>query len=451
MSCELLVEGAAVLSMDAAYRVYEPGFVAVSGGAIAAVGPASEAGSWKKACLEGGGRVLGGPSSLVLPGFVNVHTHVPMAAFRGACEDMEDRLTRFLFPMEQRLVERGLVREASRFCLAEMAKSGTTTFADMYYFEDEVARAAKEIGMRCLLGETVVDFPAPDSSSPYGGIEYGRRFIEEWRADPLVSPCLAPHAPYTVDAAHLREIWKVAEATGTPVMMHVAEAAKENERFRASHGSVVSYLDSIGCLDSRLIGAHMIYLDGKDIALLKERDVAIAHCPASNAKSGRPIAPAYSCREAGLRLGLATDGPVSGNGMDMMGIVGLYPKLQKVLTGRRDVVSSREALRAATLGGAEALGLAGRTGSLEVGKRADLLVAETDDFSVQPVYDWYATAVYALKPHNVRSVLVDGRLVVDGGKMTGIDEGSTKAAMRDIAARCRGEIERLKRETADRR
>jgi len=444
MNCDLLVEGGAVLCLDAAYRVFEPGYVAIRDGAIVGVGPAAEAapeaGRWQAA------RRVGGPGFLVLPGFVNVHTHVPMAAFRGACEDMEERLTRFLFPMEQRLVDRGLVREASRFCLAEMAKSGTTTFADMYYFEDEVARAAKEVGLRCLLGETVVDFAAPDASEAYGGIGYARRFIEEWGGERLIQPCFAPHAPYTVDGAHLREIWSEARRLGVPVMMHVAEAAKENERFRASHGSVVRYLDSIGCLDERLVAAHMIYVDDEDIALLKKRDVAIAHCPASNAKSGRPISPAYKYLEAGLRLGLATDGPVSGNGMDMMGVLGLYPKLQKVLSGRRDEVTSREALRAATLGGAEALGLADRTGSLELGKRADLILVDADDFSMQPVYDWYATAVYAMKPHNVKSVIVDGRLVVEDGRMTGIDEAETKAEMRDIAARCRGEIERLRGE-----
>jgi 5-methylthioadenosine/S-adenosylhomocysteine deaminase len=449
VNCDLLVEGEAVLCLDAGYRVFEPGYVAIRDGAIVGVGPgaeaAPEAGRWQAS------RRAGGPGTLVLPGFVNAHTHVPMAAFRGACEDMEDRLTRFLFPMEQRLVKADLVRQASRFCLAEMAKSGTTTFADMYYFEDEVARAAQEVGLRCLLGETVVDFASPDSSQPYGGIGYAARFIEEWKGNSLIQPCFAPHAPYTVDEARLREIWAEAKRLGVPVMMHVAEAARENERFRASHGSVLRYLDSIGCLDERLIAAHMIYVDEEDIALLKKRDVAIAHCPASNAKSGRPIAPAYKFQEAGLRLGLATDGPVSGNGMDMMGVLSLYPKLQKVLSGRREMISSREALRAATLGGAEALGLGDKTGSLEVGKRADLVLVDTDDFSVQPVYDWYATAVYALKPHNVKSVIVDGRFVVEGGRMAGIDEAETKAEMRDIAERCRGEIGKLQREAAVRR
>jgi cytosine/adenosine deaminase-related metal-dependent hydrolase len=380
---------------------------------------------------------------LALPGFVNAHTHVAMAAFRGAGEDRDERLTRFLFPMEKALVDKDLVRQASLFCLAEMARSGVTTFADMYYFEDEVAVAAERAGLRCLLGETVVDFPAPDSPEPHGGMDYARDFIAKWKGHPLITPCFAPHAPYTVSAEKLVEIGRLSGELGLPFLMHVAETAPEAGRFRASHGSVVRYLDSLGVLDSRLVAAHAIYLDEADIELLARKGVAVAHCPASNAKSGRPIAPAWKLMASGVRLGLGTDGPVSGNGMDMEGVLGLFPKLQKMASGRRETMSSREALRAATLGGAEALGLGSVTGSLEEGKRADFLLADAGDFNMQPVYDWYATAVYAMRPHNVRHVFVDGREIVSGGRMTGFDEAEAKASMSRIAARCRAEIGRL--------
>jgi len=446
MNCDFLVEAGGVLTMDAEWHLYEPGFIAVSGSRIAAVGPASEEAPWRAAMRQSGGRMLGGPDALAMPGFVNTHTHVPMAAFRGACEDMEDRLTRFLFPMEARLVEPDLVRKASAFCMAEMLKSGTTCFADMYYYEDEVAKAAKAMGLRCLLGETVVNFAAPDAAEPYGGIANAERFIGEWKGDALVSPCYAPHAPYTVEADALKNIWEGASRADTKVLMHVAESDKENARFRASNGSVIKYLESIGCLDERLVAAHAIYVDDDDIALIKKSGAGIAHCPASNAKSGRPVAPAYKYSAAGIPLGLATDGPVSGNGMDMQSIVSLYPKLQKLLSGSRSAVSSREALRAATVGGAEVLGLAGITGSLEKGKRADIAVINTDDFSAAPVYDWYATAVYAMKPHNVASVLVDGRLLVDGGRLQCADETALRQDMRGIAARCRSEIAKLNEE-----
>jgi 5-methylthioadenosine/S-adenosylhomocysteine deaminase len=440
VSCDLLVEGAAVVTVDPEWRILDPGYVAVEGGRITRVGPGSEAPREASRRIDGRGRLL-------LPGFVNAHTHVSMSAFRGACEDVDDRLARYIFPMEAALVDRELVYEGARFCLAEMARSGTTTFADMYYFEDEVARAAKEAGLRCLLGETIVGFPAPDAPEPAGGLEYGARFAREWRGDPLVSPCLAPHAAYTLDAGVLARVRDEAERLGVPIMMHVAETAAEDARFRASGGSSLRYLDSLGLVGPRLLAAHMIYLDGADIELAARRGMAVAHCPASNAKSGRPISPALALMEAGVRLGLATDGPISGNGMDMMGVLGLFPKLQKVLTGRRDAVSAQAALRAATMGGAEALGMADRIGSIEAGKRADLVLYDAEDFNLQPVYDWYATAVYALRPHNARTVIVDGRVVVEEGRMTGFDEEGSKAAMRSIRDRCSGEIERLAKET----
>jgi cytosine/adenosine deaminase-related metal-dependent hydrolase len=366
-----------------------------------------------------------------------------MSAFRGACEDVKDRLARYLFPLEKRLVDRRLVRLASRFTLAEMASSGTTAFGDMYYFEDEVAAAAVEAGLRCVLGQTVVDFPAPDSPEPYGGLAYGLRFIEEWRGDALVTPCLAPHAPYTVDAERLRLIRIESEKRGLPVLMHVAETAPENARFKASHGSVLRYLDGEGLLYPGLVGAHMIYLDESDIAIAARSGMSVAHCPASNAKSGRPICPAAALGRAGVRLGLATDGPISGNGMDMQGVMGLYPKLQKVLAGDREAVPAREAVRAATLGGAEALGLGAVTGSLEVGKKADMILVDTAAFNMQPVYDWYAAVAYAMRPHNVDRVWVGGRLVRDRSGMRGFDEAEAMADMIGLAASCRGAIAEL--------
>ncbi len=437
MTCDLVIENAAVLTVDAAWNLYDPGFLAVKGDAIAGVGPMAGRRAWEaRTAVDAAGKLL-------MPGFVNAHTHVAMAAFRGACEDVDDRLRKYIFPMEARLVDRDLVYRASRFCLTEMAASGTTCFGDMYYFEDEVARAAREAGLRCVLGETVVDFPAPDTPEPYGGIGYGLRFVSDWAGDALVTPCLAPHAPYTVDAGHLRIVRRESEARGLPVLMHVAETAPENERFSASHGSVLRYLDAEGALYPGLVGAHMIYLDPADIDLAAARGLSVAHCPGSNAKSGRPICPASDLTAAGVPLGLGTDGPLSGNGMDVQGVLGLFPKLQKVRTGNRGLVPAREALRAATLGGAEALGLGGVAGSLEPGKKADMILVDAESFSLQPVYDWYAAVVYAMKPCDVDSTYVGGRLVWDRKGMRGFDQAEAMADIRRIADRCRGVIAQL--------
>ncbi len=428
---DLVVEGAAILTVDSGWRIFEPGYLAVRDGLIRAVGPAAEGREIRAR------KKLDASGKLVMPGFVNTHTHVPMSAFRGACEDVKDRLTRFLFPLERDLVRPELVYWSTLYCLAEMARSGTTTFADMYYFEHEVAKAAQKAGMRALLGETILGQPAPDASEPYGGIGYARDFIAEWKGKGLIEPCLAPHAPYTVDRSKLEIIRDEAEGLDVDIMMHSAEMDFENKQYAKSHGSVLRYLDSIeGFLSPRLLAAHMLYVDDADIELARERGLRVAHCPSSNAKSGRLICPAWRMTKAGIPLGLATDGPLSGNGMDMQGVLGLFPKMQKVREGRRDILTAREALRAATLGGAEALRLGDATGSLEAGKSADFIIVDADDFNMQPVYDWYATAVYAMRPHNVESVFVGGRMIVDGGLMTGYDQDEVKGRMKEIRGSC---------------
>ncbi len=314
----------------------------------------------------------------------------------------------------------------------------------MYYFEDEVARATDKAGLRAILGETVLGHAAPDAPEGYGGIEYARRFIAEWEGHPRIAPCFAPHAPYTVDAEHLAQIAREAEALDVDIMMHVAEMDFEHEKFSKPSGSVLRYLDSIpGLLSPRLLAAHMLYLDEADIALTAERGLRVAHCPASNAKSGRLICPASRLRAAGVPLGLATDGPLSGNGMDMQGVLNLFPKMQKVREGRRDIVTAREAVRAATLGGAEALGLGAEIGSLEIGKKADFILVDLDDFNIQPVYDWYSTIVYAMRPHNVVSVYVDGNEVVAQREMTGFDQGEVFERMLRIGKDCEEYISRI--------
>jgi 5-methylthioadenosine/S-adenosylhomocysteine deaminase len=437
---DLLILAEAVVTLDAEWKIHAPGYLAVRDGRISAAGPAAEARDRKALRRIDAGR------SLVMPGFVNTHTHIPMAAFRGACEDAPDRLTRYIFPMEKRLVTPELTYWSSLFCLCEMARSGTTTFADMYYFEDEVAAATELAGMRAILGETLVDQGSPDARDFPGGMAYAKDFIEAWKGHPLIRPCLAPHAPYTVDAEHLAEIAVQAEALDVDIMMHAAEMDFENERFSAAGGSVLRYLDGVeGLLSGRLLAVHMLFVDDGDISLAARRGLRVAHCPASNAKSGRPICPAWRMQKAGIPLGLGTDGPLSGNGMDMEGVLNLFPKLQKVRERNRAILPAREALRAATLGGAEALGLDKEIGSLEAGKKADFIIADLDDFNMRPVYDWHSTIVYAMRPHNVRSVFVDGRAVVEEGRMKGFDEDEVMDRMEGLREASSSYIEELSR------
>jgi len=423
VECDICIRGGAVLTMDAQWRIFDPGFVAIRGGRVAGAGLVDETGR----CGEWtAGTTIDARGTLVMPGYVNTHTHISMSPFRGAMEDSKDRLTRFIFPLEKEMVRPELVYDGALFTIAEMVRSGTTCFADMYYFEEEVARAADLAGMRALVGETVVDFPAPDADAPYGGIELAERLVRDWKEHPRITPMIAPHAPYTVDAEHLGRIAAEAEELDIPVMMHVAEMDFEHARFSRSHGSVMKYLDTSGILSPRLIAVHMLYLDQDDIALAADRGINVAHCPVSNAKSGRPICPAWQLDGSDAAVGLGTDGPLSGNTMDMQTVTSIYPKLQKVRERRRDIAPAREALYTATMGGARALGLADRIGSIETGKWADLQIIETDDFNLLPVHDWYATAVYAVQAHNVRDTMVAGSFVMRNRKLQFADEKTLK-------------------------
>jgi len=472
VECDILIHGGAVLAMDSQFSLYDPGYVAVRGGKIVGSGgkglgatggagtkaacgapdsaaatpgalkpgatsSAPECGGWR------GREVVDARGTIVMPGYVNTHTHVSMSPFRGAKEDAKDRLTRFIFPLEARMVRPELVYDGALFTIAEMVRSGTTCFADMYYFEEEVGRAAARAGVRALVGETVVDFAAPDATAPYEGIARAERLVGEWRGHSLVRGMIAPHAPYTVDAEHLRAIADLAERLDAPIMMHIAEMDFEHARFSKEHGSVLRYLDTTGILSPRLIAAHMLYLDDADIQLAAARGISIAHCPVSNAKSGRPISPAWRLGQAGAPVGLGTDGPLSGNTMDMQTVASLYPKLQKVRESRRDLVPARDSLFAATLGGARVLGLGGEIGSLETGKRADLQIVDLDDFNALPVHDWYSTAVYSLQAHNVRDTMVAGSFVMRNRKLRFADETELKERLLFHARASSGLIQSL--------
>lgn len=437
MECDICIQGGAVLTMDGQFSIYDPGYVAVRGGRIVGVGVVGETGGWRAR------DTVDARGTIVMPGYVNTHTHISMSPFRGAKEDAKDRLTRFIFPLEKQMVRPELVYDGALFTIAEMVRSGTTCFADMYYFEEEVGRAAARAGVRALVGETVVDFAAPDSSEPYGGIARAKKLVGEWRNHPLIRGCIAPHAPYTVDAEHLRAIADFAEELDVKIMMHVAEMDFEHERFSRDHGSVLRYLDTTGILSPRLIATHMLYLDEKDIALAAARGIAIAHCPISNAKSGRPISPAWRLGQAGTPVGLGTDGPLSGNTMDMQTVASLYPKLQKVRESRRDLVPARDSLFAATMGGARVLGLSDQTGSIEVGKCADLQIVDLDDFNALPVHDWYSTAIYSLQAHNVRDTMVAGSFVMRNRKLRFADEAELKEKLLYHARRSSATIQSL--------
>ncbi len=424
-TADLVVTHAYVVTMDASKHIYEDGAVVIEDGRILAVGPSAIATRYQAS------RVIDAAGDIALPGMINAHMHASMTVFRGLGDDVPDRLQRFIFPLERKLVDREIVYWGALYGMIEMIQGGVTTMADMYYFEDEVARGARKIGMRGVLGETVINAPAPDAKEPYGGLPYALKFIQQFRGDDLVMPALAPHAPYTVDAEHLRIVQKEAERLDVPILMHVAEMPSEvAETKKAFNKTPIEYLDSIGLLSRRLVAAHCIFASDSDIALLKARDVGVAHNLVSNIKSAKGVAPAWKMFNQQVRIGLGTDGPMSGNTLDIIGQLGYVAKVHKLVNHDRNIMPAVTVVEMATLGGARALHMEDRIGSLEAGKLADVVVLDRDSTTMTPFYDVYSTLVYAASAHDVRTTIIQGRVILEDRKIKTVDVPEVREHMR---------------------
>jgi len=427
-SADLIVTHAYVVTMNASKAIYADGAVVIKGGHIVAVGPSSITSGYVPA------KIIDAAADIVMPGMINTHTHASMTVFRGLGDDVPDRLQRFIFPLEHKLVDREIVYWGALYGMVEMIEGGVTTMADMYYFEDEVARGAQKIGMRGILGETILNSAAPDAKEPYGGLEYARKFIQGFHGDPLVTPAFAPHAPYTVDAKHLRIIQKEADAQDAPILMHVAEMPYEvTDIKRDFNKTPIEYLDSIGLLTKRLVAAHCIFITDADIALLKTRDVGVAHNMVSNIKSAKGVAPAWTMFTQGVRVGLGTDGPMSGNTLDIIGQLGYVAKVQKLSNRDRNIMPAVDVVEMATIGGARALHMEDRIGSLETGKLADLIVLDRNATTMTPFYDVYSTLVYAANAHDVRTTIVQGRVIMEDRKIETVDVADVREHMRRLS------------------
>ena len=427
---DLIITHAHVVTMNATREVIPDGAVIIRDARILAVGPSVIATQYTAR------KTIDARGNLVVPGMINTHTHASMTVFRGLGDDVPDRLRRFIFPLEKNLIDRELVYWGALLGFIEMVEGGTTTAVDMYYFEDEVARAAKQIGIRGVLGESILNFPTPDSPTPYGGIEYAKKFAADWRNDPLITPALAPHAPYSLDATHLALVAKLSAELDLPVLMHVAEMPDEVATLRKERNQTpVEYLDSVGLLTPRLVAGHCIFVNDSDIALLKARDVGIAHNIVANIKSAKGIAPALKMHDDGLRVGLGTDGPMSGNTLDVIGQLGYVAKLHKLDRKDRNVMPALKVVEMATLGGARALHREKDLGSLEPGKLADIIILDHEGTNLIPLYDVYSALVYAAGPKDVRTTIIHGRIIMEDRKILTIDVATVKTRMRAIAQR----------------
>ena len=427
-SADLIVTNAYVVTMNDRKEIFESGAIIIRDAHIIAVGSTTLAAQFVAP------KTIDARGAIVMPGMINTHTHASMTVFRGLGDDVPDRLKRYIFPLEKALVDRELVYWGALHGFVEMVEGGVTMFADMYYFEDEVARAAKKVGIRGIAGETIVNFPAPDSHEPYGGIAYAKKFAAEFRDDPLITPAFAPHAPYTLDEEHLRIIARESAALDLPVLMHVAEMPDEISTLRRERNQTpIEYLDDIGLLNHRLVAAHCIFVTDSDLALMKARDIGVAHNMVSNIKSAKGVSPAVKMLSQGIRVGLGTDGPMSGNTLDLIGQLGYVAKVQKLENHDRNVMPAIDVVEMATRGGARALHMEERIGSLETGKLADVIIIDRDATNMIPFYDVYSTLVYAAGAKDVRTTIVHGRVVMEDRKIVTLDTAEVKAHMRTLA------------------
>src|SRR5215469_14208488 len=428
-----------VVTMDARHRLIDDGAVAVRGERIVGVGTRAEIDSRFQAAHR-----LDRPNALIMQGLVNTHAHAAMSLLRGIADDMklQDWLQKFIFPAEAKNVTPDFVLWGTRLACLEMMLSGTTTFVDMYYFEDRVAQAAKEAGMRGVLGETILKFKSPDSATPHDALELTEKFIKQYKGDPLIVPAPAPHAIYTNDDADLRAARKLADHYGVPLLIHVSETKTENDdALRVRGMTPTRLLDVLGVLDGPTIAAHGVWLDDGDIKILKAHGVGVAHCPSSNMKLASGVAPVVKLLAAGVPVGLGTDGPAgSNNDFDLMEEMNLAANLQKVASGDPTLLPAEQVVALATIEGARVAGLVKEIGSLEPGKRADLITVRLDRPHAVPLYNIYSQVVYALKGSDVEDVAVNGRPLVRDGKSLTLDPALVMSKAKEYGAKVAGSL-----------
>jgi 5-methylthioadenosine/S-adenosylhomocysteine deaminase len=427
---DLLVSGGALVTMDGERRVLEDGAIAIKGDVIVALGPRAEIES-KFAASQ----TINAKGKLVLPGFINGHTHVPMTLFRGLHDDvtLDEWLRKYIFPAEAKNVTEEFVRWGTRLAAAEQIRGGVTTFADMYYFEDAVAEETKAAGMRGVLGETFIDFPAPDNKTNAAALEYTEKFLKRWQGDPLIHAAPAPHSIYTCSQKTLQDAAALARKYNAPILIHVAEMKKELDDSRAQNGTTpVQYLDKIGILGPDVVAAHCIFVDAADRKILAQRNVGCVHNPSSNMMLASGVSPVPELRAAGVAVGLGTDGPAgSNNDLDLMEEIDLAAKLAKITKMDPLALNAKAVVEMATIDGARALHMEKEIGSLEAGKKADLILIGLDEPNAVPMYDIYAQIAYALKGNDVQTVIIGGRVVMLDKKVLTVEEAAAIAKARE--------------------
>jgi 5-methylthioadenosine/S-adenosylhomocysteine deaminase len=437
-SISLVVTGGTVMTQNDARRVLAPGAVAIDGTDIVDVDtPQAIAARYRAA------QVIDATNQIVLPGLVNTHTHAPMVLYRGLADDLAlmEWLQKYIFPAEAKTVSPEMVRVGTRLAALEMIESGTTTYADMYYFEEEIARTTRDAGLRGVLGQTIIQFPVADAKTPAEGLKRAEVFIKEFRGDSLITPAVAPHAMYTLDAATLKSSADLGRRYRVPVLIHLAETEDEAKIARDQHRmSPTAYLESLGFWAPGTLAAHGVWLDGTDIDILRRHQVGVSHNPESNMKLASGTAPVGAYLAAGVRLGLGTDGAASNNDLDMFEAMRQAGFLAKHASRDPTALPAQAALDMATIGGARALGMEGAIGSLERAKKADLITVATSRARQTPLYDPVSHLVYVTRGDDVRTTIVNGKVLMRDGQVQTLDRAAVVRDANALAQKVRAAV-----------
>jgi 5-methylthioadenosine/S-adenosylhomocysteine deaminase len=432
---DMIIKNGTVLTMDSKNSVFENGFLCVQGDTISHIDDGSiETFSSPK--------TIDAKEGLILPGLVNAHTHAAMSLFRGLADDLPlmEWLNSYIFPVESQM-NAEFVYTGTLLAIAEMILSGTTTFCDMYLFEDEVAKAAKRSGMRCLVGEVIYDFPSPNYGPVEKAIEYSEGLIRKWRNDPIVSIAVEPHSLYTCSPKLLTMANELALKYEVPLIVHVAETISEVNEIKVKYGKTpIEHLDSLKILGPHLIADHCVCIESSDITTMAKRGVKVVHNPESNMKLASGVAPVPEMLASGLTVGLGTDGCASNNNLDLFMEMDMAAKIHKVNTMDPTVMDAISVLKMATVGGAKVLGLEDFIGSLEVGKKADIIVVDTYQPHLVPMYNPFSHLVYAANGNDVRHTIINGRLVMEDRGLLTLDLDEVIAHAKEKAVKVRSWI-----------
>ncbi len=435
----LVVANGIVITVDGNRQVIARGSVAIDGREIVAVDTAEAV-----AARYRGRDTIDAAGAVIMPGLVNTHTHAPMVLFRGLADDLAlmDWLQKYIFPAEAKTVSPEFVRAGTRLAALEMIESGTTTYADMYYFEEEIARVTKAAGLRAVLGETIIQFPVADAKTPAESLARTERFAAEFAGDDLITPAVAPHSMYTLDAGTLKACRALADRLSIPVIIHLAETTDEiktsDDKYRATP---TAFLESLGFWGARTLAAHGVHLTPGDIQILAGRHVGVAHNPESNMKLASGIAPVAAMRQAGVRVGLGTDGAASNNDLDMFEAMRQAAFLHKLVGSDPRAIPAPVALEMATIEGARAMGMEREIGSLEPGKRADLLVVSMSAPRQTPMYDAVSHIVYVTRGDDVRTTIVNGKVLMRDRAVLTLNRRQVLAEARLFAEKVRAAVQ----------